>query len=99
GGTWQALTSGRIWLLALVSFGVPASVYGVTLWLPSAIRSLSGLGYFSTGLVAAMPYLVTAVAMVLVGRHSDISGERRWHTALPGLAGAAALVVAAYSGM
>jgi MFS transporter, ACS family, tartrate transporter len=99
GGIWQALTSGRIWLLALVYFGVPASVYGVTLWLPSAIRSLSGLGYFSTGLVAAMPYLLTAVAMVLVGRHSDISGERRWHTALPGLAGAAALVVAAYSGM
>jgi ACS family tartrate transporter-like MFS transporter len=52
-----------------------------------------------TGLVAAIPYLVTAVAMVLVGVHSDKSGERRWHTALPGLAGALALAVAAYGRM
>jgi ACS family tartrate transporter-like MFS transporter len=91
------LFNGRIWLLSLVYFGIPACMYGVTLWLPSAIRSVSELGYFSTGLVAAVPYLVAAVAMVLVGRHSDLSGERRWHTALPGLVGAAALVVAGYS--
>ena len=97
-GIWHAVTSGRIWMLALVYFGVPACVYGVTLWLPSAIRSLSGLGYFSTGMVTAIPYLVTGVAIVLVGRNSDLSDERRWHTALPGLAGAAALVIAAYSG-
>jgi MFS transporter, ACS family, tartrate transporter len=93
---WEVLGSGRIWLLSLVYFGIPACMYGVTLWLPSAIRSLSELGYFSTGLVAAVPYFVTAVAMVLVARHSDRSGERMWHTALPGLAGAAALGVAAY---
>ncbi len=95
-GIWDALANGKIWLLSLVYFGIPACMYGVTLWLPSAIRSLSTLGYFSTGLVAAVPYFVTAVVMVLVARHSDRSGERRWHTALPGLAGAAALGVAAY---
>jgi ACS family tartrate transporter-like MFS transporter len=74
-------------------------MYGVTLWLPTAIRSLSGLSNFKTGLVAAVPYLVTAVAMVLVGVHSDKSSERRWHTALPGLAGALALGAAAYGRM
>ncbi len=95
-GIWDVLANGQIWLLSLVYFGIPACMYGVTLWLPSAIRSLSTLGYFSTGLVAAVPYFVTAVVMVLVARHSDRSGERRWHTALPGLAGAAALGVAAY---
>ena len=35
--------------------------------------------------------------MVLVGLHSDQSGERRWHTAIPAFAGAMALVAAAYS--
>ncbi len=95
-GIWDVLANGKIWLLSLVYFGIPACMYGVTLWLPSAIRSLSTLGYFSTGLVAAVPYFVTAVVMVLVARHSDRSGERRWHTALPGLAGAVALGVAAY---
>jgi len=34
--------------------------------------------------------------MVLVGMHSDRTGERRWHTAIPAFVGAAALVVAAY---
>jgi ACS family tartrate transporter-like MFS transporter len=98
-GVWEVLGSGRVWLLSLIYFGIPACMYGVTLWLPSTIRSLSGLGYFSTGMVAAVPYLVTAMVMVLVARHSDHSGERRWHTALPGLAGAAALGVAAYGWM
>ena len=35
--------------------------------------------------------------MVAVGLHSDRSGERRWHTAVPAFAGALALIVAAYS--
>jgi ACS family tartrate transporter-like MFS transporter len=34
--------------------------------------------------------------MVLVGMHSDRTGERRWHTAIPAFVGAAALVVAGY---
>jgi len=93
---WQVLLSPRIWMLSLVYFGVSTTMYGVTLWLPSVIRSLSGLGYFSTGLVAAIPFMVTAVVMVLVGLHSDRTGERRWHTAIPAFAGAVALVVAGY---
>jgi ACS family tartrate transporter-like MFS transporter len=35
--------------------------------------------------------------MVLVGIHSDQTGERRWHTAIPAFAGAVALLIAAYS--
>jgi ACS family tartrate transporter-like MFS transporter len=94
-GVWKVLASGRIWLLGVAYFGVPACMYGVSLWLPSAIRSVSQLGYWAIGTLAAVPYFVTAVAMVLVGMHSDSTGERRWHTALPGFAGAAALVAAA----
>jgi ACS family tartrate transporter-like MFS transporter len=93
---WPVLISPRVWLLSLVYFGIPACMYGVTLWLPTAIRSLSGLTNFHIGVVAAIPYLVTAIAMVLVGMHSDRSGERRWHTALSGLIGALALATAAY---
>ena len=96
GGFWEVLISPRIWGLALVYFGVSTTMYGVTLWLPSVIQSLSGLGNFATGLVAVLPFLVTAVAMVLVGTHSDRSGERRWHTAVPAFTGAAALIAAGY---
>jgi len=96
GNFWEVLVSPRIWMLSLVYFGVSTTMYGVTLWLPSVIRSLSGLSYVWTGLVSALPFLVTAVAMVLVGMRSDRTGERRWHTAIPAFVGAAALVAAGY---
>ena len=95
---WEVLVSPRIWMLSTVYFGVSTTMYGVTLWLPSVIRSLSGLSYFLTGVVSAVPFLVTAIAMVLVGMRSDRTGERRWHTAIPAFAGAAALVAAGYGG-
>ena len=92
----SVFTSPRVWILSLVYFGIASTMYGVTLWLPSVIRALSGLGNLMTGAVAAIPYLLTAVAMVVVGRHSDYAHERRWHTALSGLVGAFALGLAAY---
>ncbi|MCU1269311.1 MAG: major facilitator superfamily 1 [Acidobacteriaceae bacterium] len=87
----------RVWMLALVYFALPACMYGVTLWLPIAIHSLSGLSYFGTGVVAALPFIVTAVAMVLVGMHSDRTNERRWHIAIPAFIGAIALAAASHS--
>jgi MFS transporter, ACS family, tartrate transporter len=93
---WAVLTSPKIWMLSMVYFGVSTTMYGVTLWLPSVIRSLSGLTYFLTGLVSALPFVVTAIVMVLVGMHSDRTAERRWHTAVPAFVGAAALMAAAY---
>lgn len=93
---WEVLISPKIWALSLVYFGVSTTMYGVTLWLPSVIQSLSGLSNFATGMVAVLPFLVTAVAMVLVGMRSDRTGERRWHTAIPAFVGAVALVAAGY---
>ncbi len=95
---WRVLISPRIWMLSMVYFGVPTTMYGVTLWLPSVIRSLSGLSYAMTGLVSALPFVVTAIAMVLVGMHSDRTGERRWHTAVPAFVGAGVLGLAGYGG-
>jgi ACS family tartrate transporter-like MFS transporter len=93
---WEVLISPRIWGLSLVYFGVSTTMYGVTLWLPSVIRSMSGLSYVWTGVVSALPFVVTAIVMVLVGMRSDRTGERRWHTAIPAFVGAAGLVAAGY---
>jgi ACS family tartrate transporter-like MFS transporter len=96
GAFWKVLIAPRIWGLSLVYFGVSTTMYGLTLWLPSVIQSLSGLGYFATSLIAVLPFVLTAIAMVLVGMHSDRTGERRWHTAIAAFTGAAALVAAGY---
>jgi ACS family tartrate transporter-like MFS transporter len=47
--------------------------------------------------ISVIPYVATAIAMVLVGMHSDHTGERRWHLAGSAFAAAAALLMAAYT--
>ncbi len=85
-------TSGRVWLLALVYFLFVMGLYGVSFWLPQLVKNSGVADVARIGLLTAIPYGVAAVVMVLVARHSDRRGERRWHTALAGCAGAAGLV-------
>ncbi len=92
-----AFTSPAVWLLGLVYFGLNAVSYGVSLWLPNLIHSLSGVSTLVIGIISAIPYIAAAVVMVLVGLHSDRTGERRWHLAVPAFTGAVALLLAAYS--
>ena len=94
---WAAFTHPGIWLLVLVYFGLDTVSYGISLWLPNLIRSLSGVSDFVIGLLSTIPYIAAAISMVLVGMHSDSSGERRWHTALPAFVGAAGILLAAQS--
>ncbi|TFW16848.1 MFS transporter [Duganella callida] len=90
----QVFGSGKVWLLALIYFLCVMGLYGVSFWLPQLIRNSGVSDVFDIGLLSAVPYGVAAVAMVLAARHSDRSGERRWHTALAALAGALGLVAA-----
>ncbi len=96
GDFWSVAADWRVWVLSLVYFGLAAGVYGVIAWLPTAVRSMTNLTNQMIGIVTTIPYLGMAIAMVLVARHSDHSGERRWHTAGMAFLGAAALGVAAY---
>ena len=90
-------SSAALWRLAFVYFGLNTCTYGVSLWLPSALKNLSGLPNLLLGLVSAVPYLVAVVAMVLVGTHSDRTRERRKHVSACAMAGAAALLAAGAS--
>jgi ACS family tartrate transporter-like MFS transporter len=92
---WVAFLSWRIWLLTVVFFGLTTSGYGIVLWLPNFIHSLSSASNLGIGVISVIPYLGTAVAMVLVGMHSDHTGERRWHLAGSAFIAAAALAVGA----
>lgn len=90
----QLFRSGKVWLLALVYFLCVMGLYGVSFWLPQLIKNSGVKDVLDIGLLSAVPYGVAAVTMVLVARHSDRSGERRWHTAVAALAGALGLVAA-----
>ncbi len=96
--TRQALTNGKVWLLAAIYFGVVTSLYGVSFWLPLIIEDISGFGTFAVGLLGAIPYLAGAVGMLLLARHSDATGERRWHVAVAAFVGAVGLVLTGAAG-
>jgi len=71
------------------------SFYGVVFWLPQILKGFSGLSNFMVGLVSAVPYLIAAIGMVVIGNHSDRTGERRKHVGVPAFLGSVGLVLSA----
>ncbi|MCM2292646.1 MFS transporter [Allorhizobium sp. BGMRC 0089] len=70
-----------VWAMAVACSGASAAGSVLSVWQPQFLKSF-GLSNFQTGLINAIPYGLACVLMVLWGRHSDRTGERRWHTAL-----------------
>jgi MFS family permease len=77
---FKMLFDSRVLVLAAVFFltGVPS--YGLSFWLPLAIKSATGLSAFQTGLLTALPFAFGCVAMIVWGKHADQKRERVWHT-------------------
>jgi len=93
----QALTRPRVLALGVLYFLMVTGLYGIGFWMPQVLATF-GLDPLHVGFLTAIPYLFAAIAMVLWGRHSDKTGERRWHIALPLLLAACAFAWSAYSG-
>ncbi|SMF41542.1 MFS transporter [Pseudogulbenkiania subflava] len=69
-------------LLGLIYFLIQIASYGLNFWAPQLIKSAGLQDPTTIGLLTAVPYLCGAVAMVVVGRLSDASGERRKFVAI-----------------
>jgi ACS family tartrate transporter-like MFS transporter len=93
----DSFTSGRVWLLCVIYFLLNVGGYGFEMWLPQIIRSFSEMSEFQVGLLNGIPYVVATILMVWNGRHSDRTGERRWHVAGSALAGAIGFIASAYA--
>jgi len=87
------LASGRVWLMSMIYLSFVMGLYGVSFWLPTIIKATGVKDAFTIGLLSAIPFAVAVVVMVVVARSADKRRERRWHIALPGLAGALGLVL------
>ncbi|MDH6286096.1 MFS transporter [Rhodococcus opacus] len=97
----RALTDSRVWMLGLVYFGITYGLYSLSFFLPSIVAGFkktfdTDFSLVTTGLIVAVPFAVGAVAMVLWSRHSDRTGERIWHVAIPTLIGAVSIPIALY---
>jgi len=93
----QALRDPRVLLMCLIAVGLVMGTTGIAIWMPQFVKAF-GLSNVQTGFVTAIPSAFMAIAMVVVGRHADRTGERVWHAAGPFLVSGAGFALAAFSG-
>jgi len=87
----DGFTNRWVWLLSFIYLFFTMGLYGVSFWLPSIVKASGVADPLDIGLLTMIPYAFATAAMIFTGRSSDARGERRWHLALPGLAGAIGL--------
>ncbi|WP_190816130.1 MFS transporter [Saccharopolyspora pogona] len=98
-GLRQALTSGRVWAMAVAFFAIVFGLYPLAFFLPTMISSLSSSlgGDVNSVLLSAIPSAVAIVAMVVWSRFAArVSAVVA--TAVPMAIGAAGLLLATFSG-
>jgi ACS family tartrate transporter-like MFS transporter len=91
---WSVLRRPIVPLAGLLWFCLLCGSYGVIFWLPQVIGALTGLGPLAIGVVGCLPWVGVASGMYWNARHSDRTGERYWHVAVPALCAALLLFVA-----
>ena len=87
-----AFRNKKVWILAAAYFGFIMGLYGVGFWLPTLIKASGITNTATIGWLVAIPYAAAVVCMIWTSAHSDRTGERRWHIAIPALMGAIGLV-------
>ncbi|PLZ00153.1 MFS transporter [Burkholderia sp. WAC0059] len=83
----------KVYLFGLVFFCATSGIYALNFWVPTIIRSYGVDNVLRIGLYSVVPWGSAAIATVLIARHSDRTGERRWHFAATAFAGAAGLAL------
>ncbi|HEY7330816.1 MAG TPA: MFS transporter [Gemmataceae bacterium] len=72
----------RVWMLIAIYFTVAMGDNSYGFYVPTFLKSqFPHWSADQIGLLAAAPSVTAMIGMVLVGRNSDRTGERRWHVA------------------
>jgi D-galactonate transporter len=86
-------------VLSAIYLCLVMALTGLLFWMPQLIRNAGIDNTLQIGLITMVPYIVAVVGNLLVGRSSDMHGERRWHMALCAFTTAVGyLVCALFSG-
>lgn len=81
-GSWfDAVKDASSMYLAVLYFLTMSGLYGFTFWMPQLIKNTGVSSTLDVGLLSAIPYVAASIAMPLVSRHSDRTGERKGHLA------------------
>ncbi|MBP7937434.1 MAG: MFS transporter [Phycisphaerae bacterium] len=92
------LTDWRVWFMSLIYGTMMFGFQGINFWLATIVKQVTGLtDNLRVGLLCAIPFTAAMVTMVLLGRHSDHTGERRRHAAACCALGAMGLLLCAWT--
>jgi D-galactonate transporter len=94
----SVFTSPRVWLFGAIFFGMEVASYAIGFWQPTIIRQTGVKDAFQIGVLTTVPYTSALICMMFVGRHSDRTGERRWHVIVPNIVAAAGFILCTQAG-
>ena len=72
---FEIFKSTKIWLFASAYFCIVIGIYGISFWLPQIIENTMTNDKLEIGLIATIPWLLSAIAMVVIGRNADKSAN------------------------
>ena len=80
---WEAFLKPTVFVMLAIYFLHNCAAYGCMTFLTEALKSTTSIpNGFQFGILFAIPYVVTAILMVVNSRHSDKTRERRGHAAI-----------------
>ncbi|HEY3654728.1 MAG TPA: MFS transporter [Steroidobacteraceae bacterium] len=82
-GVSAALTNRTVWHLGTIFFLANLGFYAYSIWSPQIIKSFVGTNNLMVGLISGAISVVVIVVMLWNSAHSDRSGERPLHVAIP----------------
>jgi MFS family permease len=97
----KVLIAPRVWVFALIYFGLVYGLYALAFFLPTIIGGFeaqfgSKFNVFQKGLITAIPYLPAAAVLFFWSRHATRSGVTGKHVGIPALVGAISIPCALF---
>ena len=89
---WIVLLDRRVLTLTMINVGAVSVTNGLAIWQPQILRSFH-LTDMQVGFINSIPFAIAIAIMYVWAWHSDRTGERRFHTAIPLAVGCCALLL------
>ncbi|MCI1996731.1 MFS transporter [Clostridium sp. JNZ X4-2] len=88
---WEALKDKTVLKLCFIYFMWVTGFWGFGFWLPTVLKSVSGLSNSSVSWLIIIPMSAALAGFIFNGNSSSRTGETKWHIALPLFIGAAGM--------
>jgi MFS transporter, ACS family, tartrate transporter len=79
----EAFCDRRILILMAAFFLALTGALGTIYWIPTFVKRLSGVSNLTVTSLLLVPALLGFAGLLINGWHSDRTGERHWHAAVP----------------